>query len=97
MAKKSFCLVLSIMILFMISQLGSVVECRALKKSTPSTDNRIAAECDQPGEGANSMSVTRFGVAVANNDSTNGSDGGSAIRSLMFKLASGPSKRGPGH
>lgn len=95
MAKKSSCLVLSIMILFMISQL-SVVECRALK-STPSTDNMIAAECDQPGEGANSMSVTQFGVAVANNDSTNGSNGGSAIRSLMFKLASGPSKRGPGH
>lgn len=77
------------MILLTSSQLG-LVECRALRST-------VATACDQAGEGAGSMGVTRFGVASENNSSSDGSNGGSAIRSLMFKLASGPSKRGKGH
>lgn len=60
-----------------------VVECRALRSMVPTG-------CDQAREGGGSMGVTQFGVASDNNSS-------SAIRNLMFKLASGPSKRGKGH
>ncbi|KAL8128015.1 hypothetical protein AgCh_014808 [Apium graveolens] len=91
MARKSssFCLVFVIMFLLTSSQLN-VIECRALRAT-------VATACDQAGEGAGSMGVAQFGVASDNNSSTNGSSGGSAIRSLMYKLASGPSKRGKGH
>ncbi|WOG98974.1 hypothetical protein DCAR_0418320 [Daucus carota subsp. sativus] len=87
----SFWLVFGIVIVLAISQLGAI-ECRALRST-------IAEGCDQPGEGANSMGMTQFGVASAdhNNSSSDESSVESSIRSLLFKLASGPSKRGPGH
>lgn len=86
---KSICLFFGTMIL-LTSSLFSAVECRALRSD--STINKkssvfIEVGCDQPEERADSM--------ILNNSS--GSGGGSAIQSLMFKLASGPSKRGPGH
>lgn len=93
MANKSasMWLVFGIMILLSVSQLR-VIECRALRST-------IAEGCDQAGEGGGSMGMSQFGVASSENNSstTSGSNGESSIRSLMFKLASGPSKRGPGH
>lgn len=92
-SSSSFWLVFGIMTLLTVSKFG-VIECRALRST-------IAEGCDQAtGQGAGSMGMTaQFGVASAdhNNSSTNESSGESSIRSLMFKLASGPSKRGPGH
>ncbi|WOG90737.1 hypothetical protein DCAR_0309981 [Daucus carota subsp. sativus] len=86
---KSFSLVFVIMVLLTGSQLR-VVECRALRGTR-------ANGCDQAGEGAGLIGVTQFGVASDDNSSTDGSNGGSAMRSLMFKLASGPSRKGKGH
>lgn len=99
--KSTFCLVSSIVLLFMILQIR-VVECRALKSTTTPTSNTIAPNCVQPGiEAANTVVVAQFGVATSSNDSstTSGSsnDDDSAARSFMVKLASGPSRRGPGH
>jgi len=64
------------------------VHCRPLR-STNSTI--IAAGCQQVDGTRGSMGMASF-VVSSNNSSSRPS-----VRSLMFKMASGPSKRGPGH
>ncbi|CAL5383796.1 unnamed protein product [Camellia sinensis] len=82
---KSLCLVLCVMVLLMGTHF-SVVNCRALQAAM---DALIAEQVDRP----ESTGVASF--AFSSNNSSG--SGFSIIRSLGFKLASGPSKRGPGH
>ena len=69
----------------------NVVHCRALRSSLDAT---TIAGCDQQGGGgADSTGMTPFPVSPNNNSSI----GSASVRSLAAKLASGPSKKGPGH
>ncbi|KAJ6391208.1 hypothetical protein OIU77_025236 [Salix suchowensis] len=81
---KSLWFVLGLIMLVVSTEMGAV-HCRPLR-STNSTI--IAAGCQQVD---GSMGMASF-VASSNSSSSR-----SSVRSLMFKLASGPSKRGPGH
>ncbi|XP_059636955.1 uncharacterized protein LOC132279050 [Cornus florida] len=85
---KSLCLVLGIVLLVMSTQF-SAVNCRALRSTV---DTAVMAGCGDEATGA-SMGTTPF--AVASNNSSSGAF--EVVRKLAFKLASGPSKRGPGH
>lgn len=87
---KSLLLVLGIVIMVTGTQFNGV-QCRALRSTS------IAGGCDQQLGGAES--TTQFAAASdASNTSRSSSSSSSVLeRSLEFKLASGPSKRGPGH
>lgn len=83
---KTLLIVLGIAMLILSAQFG-VGECRAL---------RSMAACEQGGggDGADqSVGMASTFVVSANNSSSNGA----LARSLAFMLASGPSKKGPGH
>lgn len=86
---KSLLLVLGIVIMVTGTQFNGV-QCRALRSTS------IAGGCDQQLGGAES--TTQFAAASdASNTSRSSSSSSVLERSLEFKLASGPSKRGPGH
>ncbi|KAE8100112.1 hypothetical protein FH972_018039 [Carpinus fangiana] len=84
---KTLLFVLGIAMLVFSAQFG-VGECRAL---------RSMAACEQEGGGGDggdqSVGMASTFVVSANNSSSNGP----LARSLAFMLASGPSKKGPGH
>ncbi|XP_059452875.1 uncharacterized protein LOC132183571 [Corylus avellana] len=87
---KTLLIVLGIAMLVFSAQFG-VGECRAL---------RSMAACEQEGGGGGggngadqSVGMASTFVVSANNSSSNGP----LARSLAFRLASGPSKKGPGH
>lgn len=85
MPMKTLLFVLGITMLVVSAQFG-VGESRALRSAM--------AACEQ-GDGADDQSVGKASFVVsANNSSTSG---GPLARSLAFMLASGPSKKGPGH
>ncbi|KAL4559585.1 hypothetical protein LXL04_031728 [Taraxacum kok-saghyz] len=95
MALRYSCLAFG-MILLMITQL-SVVNGRSLERTlltTTTTTTTIAAtECEQSGGG-----MEEFGVASINDTSNETSSSRKLkMRTLEYVLASGPSKRGPGH
>ncbi|KAJ6730120.1 hypothetical protein OIU85_020962 [Salix viminalis] len=81
---KSLWFVLGLIMLVVSTEMGAV-HCRPLRSAN---STNIAAGCQQSD---GSMGVASFVV------SSNNSSSRSSVRSLMFKLASGPSKRGPGH
>ncbi|KAL9385995.1 hypothetical protein Peur_023005 [Populus x canadensis] len=84
---KSLWFALGLMLLVVSTEMR-VVHCRALR----STSSTITTTGYQQVDGAQeSKGVASFVV------SSNNSGGRPSLRSLMFKLASGPSKRGPGH
>jgi hypothetical protein len=86
---KTLLFVLGMAMLVFSAQFG-VGECRAL---------RSMAACEQEGSGGGSdggdqsVGMASTFVVSANNSSSNGP----LARSLTFMLASGPSKKGPGH
>ncbi|GFY86034.1 hypothetical protein Acr_04g0007720 [Actinidia rufa] len=84
-SRKSLYLVLVIMVVLMGTRIGGV-DCRALREAP---DAIIADKVDR----AETTGMVSF--AVSSNNST--SRGSSLTRSLAFNLASGPSKKGPGH
>ncbi|KAF9687531.1 hypothetical protein SADUNF_Sadunf02G0103200 [Salix dunnii] len=84
---KSLWFVLGLIMLVVSTEMGAV-HCRPLR-STNSTI--IAPGCQQVDGTRESMGVASFVVS----SSISGSR--LSARSLIFKLASGPSKRGPGH
>ncbi|KAL9396542.1 hypothetical protein Peur_010795 [Populus x canadensis] len=86
-SEKSLWFVLGLIILVVSTEM-SAVHCRPLR-STNSTV--IAAGCQQVDGTRGSMGMASFVV------SSNNSNSRPSVRSLMFKMASGPSKRGPGH
>ncbi|KVH98290.1 hypothetical protein Ccrd_023482 [Cynara cardunculus var. scolymus] len=76
--------------------IGSV-HCRRLQPTPLITTTIATTECKESGGG-----MAEFGIASANNfsnnlDSSNKRSRRLKMRSLSYKLASGPSKRGPGH
>ncbi|KAJ6872091.1 hypothetical protein NC651_031254 [Populus alba x Populus x berolinensis] len=84
---KSLWFALGLMLLVVSTEMR-VVHCRALR----STSSSITTTGYQQVDGAQeSKGVASFVVSSKN------SSGRPSLRSLMFKLASGPSKRGPGH
>ncbi|KAI5563806.1 hypothetical protein POPTR_014G022000v4 [Populus trichocarpa] len=84
---KSLWFALGLMLLVVSTEMR-VVHCRALR----STSSTITTTGYQQVDGAQeSKAMASFVV------SSNKSSGRPSLRSLMFKLASGPSKRGPGH
>ncbi|KAG6749052.1 hypothetical protein NC652_032273 [Populus alba x Populus x berolinensis] len=85
---KSLWFALGLMLLVVSTEMR-VVHCRALRSasSTITTTGYQQVDGAQESKGA----VASFVVSSKN------SSGRPSLRSLMFKLASGPSKRGPGH
>ncbi|EEF52330.1 conserved hypothetical protein [Ricinus communis] len=80
--------VFALFILVLSTQMISVVHCRALRSTTTTV---IADNCQQENGAESASGVASFSVS-SNNAST-----ASSVRSLMYQLASGPSKKGPGH
>lgn len=64
-------------------------------RSTANTDAG-AGGCDQS-EGGEMVGMASFAVSSNNSSSSSGSSTRPLARSLAFRLASGPSKKGPGH
>ncbi|KAF4384007.1 hypothetical protein F8388_018759 [Cannabis sativa] len=92
---KTLCSVLGLILIIVIAQLNEA-DCRALRsmENTTTTTTAIAG-CDQQNEGGEMM-AGMASFAVSSNNSSSSSNRPSA-RSLAFRLASGPSKKGPGH
>ncbi|OMO70603.1 hypothetical protein COLO4_28577 [Corchorus olitorius] len=90
---KRLVLILGLLTLLVSTEFVAPVHGRALRST--STDNNVdgVAGCEEQGGAGpdQQVAVSRFSVS-ANNSSTRPS-----FRSLAFRLASGPSKRGPGH
>ncbi|XVF39858.1 hypothetical protein PTKIN_Ptkin01aG0066300 [Pterospermum kingtungense] len=94
-SNKRIVFVLGLLALLVSTEFAAV-HGRALRSTTMTTDNVVVnpAGCEEQ-EGsstaAEAVGVSSFAVS-ANNSSSR-----SAFRSLAFRLASGPSKKGPGH
>ena len=87
---KSLRFALGVILVLVVSNQSSFVHCRALRSTVDATAAVAAASV----RGDESV-----GVGIANSfavSSTNSSKR-SSVRSLTYKLASGPSKRGTGH
>ncbi|KAL7596481.1 hypothetical protein Lser_V15G31147 [Lactuca serriola] len=86
---NSLCFVIGIIIFSMTTQLSGV-DCRALS----STQLITAARIERVNEAEDTTSESRFSSFSITRGSSLRSR---MIRNLGYKLASGPSKRGPGH
>lgn len=81
--------VLSLIVLIVTTEFG-LADCRALPSKT--TNNAGNAGCEQVDSvGGQEVGMASFSV------SSNNSSSRPLARSLAFRLASGPSKKGPGH
>ncbi|KAJ9166291.1 hypothetical protein P3X46_021066 [Hevea brasiliensis] len=80
---------LLLLVVLLLSTQITVVHCRALRSAT----SAVNAGCQQEDVAHQSAS----GVASFSVSSNNSDGGGPFVRSWMFQLASGPSKKGPGH
>ncbi|KAJ6399983.1 hypothetical protein OIU84_015608 [Salix udensis] len=85
---RSLWFVLGLLLLVVSTEMRAV-HCRALRSATSTTT--AAIEYQQVDGAQESKGMASFVV------SSNNSSSRSSLRSFMFKLASGPSKRGPGH
>ncbi|KAJ7966563.1 Transmembrane protein [Quillaja saponaria] len=88
--KNSLWLVLGVLTLMVSSQFN-LGHCRVLRTGTSS--ERIADGCEDVKGPTESTGMASFAVS-SNNFSTTARP---SVRSLAFRLASGPSKKGPGH
>lgn len=93
--KKNSCVwfVLGLAILIVSTEFVQV-DCRALRSDS------TGEGCKEQGDGAEAMAgMGSFAVSSSFNSSSNdnSTDHRPSLRSLMFRLASGPSKKGPGH
>lgn len=86
---KSIWFLLGVMIVLLASTQIVVVESRALR----STENSMVGECEEGNGAVQPAGMTPLVFGVASNKSSNRP----LERSLAYKLASGPSKKGPGH
>ncbi|KAI9118609.1 hypothetical protein K1719_010941 [Acacia pycnantha] len=83
-------LCVSIIMLVVSSSHVSNVHCRVLRSETVSTEE-AHGDCNEMRGSEKPLGMASFALS-SNNSSTHNS-----IRSLTFLLASGPSKKGPGH
>ncbi|KAL3505101.1 hypothetical protein ACH5RR_034942 [Cinchona calisaya] len=88
---KNFSSVLFLMLFLIMSTFLNVAHCRVLR----SIDGTDAAREQVEGAAGGSTGMANF--AVSSNNSSSSSSTSESVRSLENKLASGPSKRGPGH
>ncbi|MBA0844813.1 hypothetical protein Goarm_022813 [Gossypium armourianum] len=79
-------LMMGVLALLVSTELAIAVHGRTLRSTT-----MVVGGCEEQG---GRMGVTSFGALSAANHSSNSRN---SFRSLGFRLASGPSKRGPGH
>ena len=84
--KSIICLVFGVIILLMVTQF-SVVHCRALQE-IPNT--RIAEQVERDG----TLGMDLFSLSSSKDSNRHHPN---SVRRLAFKLASGPSKKGPGN
>lgn len=93
--KKNSCVwfVLGLAILIVSTEFVQV-DCRALR-----TDSTTGEGCKEQGGATAMAGMGSFAVSSSFNSSSNdnSTDHRPSLRSLMFRLASGPSKKGPGH
>ncbi|KAF5174902.1 hypothetical protein FRX31_035511 [Thalictrum thalictroides] len=79
----------------LVSTQLSLVQCRTLRP------DGISTGCEQEDHHGNENSVGIASFLVSSNNSSSSSSStstrDSTVKSLAFKLASGPSKKGPGH
>ncbi|GAA0150789.1 hypothetical protein LIER_09649 [Lithospermum erythrorhizon] len=80
-----------ILVLVLIATEFSTVHCRTIKGSMEKGVNMGRIGCDEANPSSTGMD--QFAVASSNNLSS----GRTSLKGLGFKLASGPSKKGPGH
>ncbi|GAA0157899.1 hypothetical protein LIER_38543 [Lithospermum erythrorhizon] len=85
---KKVSLVLILILVLISTELSMGVHCRAIKDSMAPTKNTGRVGLDP-------SSVDMDDFVVSSNNSSNG--GSTSLKGLAFKLASGPSKKGPGH
>ncbi|OAY50988.1 uncharacterized protein LOC110616235 [Manihot esculenta] len=81
---------LLLLLVLLLSVQISVVHCRALRSMTTGE----ISGCQQQKDVAHQSAGGVASFAVSSNNSIGG--GGTSV-SLMFQLASGPSRKGPGH
>ncbi|KAL9446245.1 hypothetical protein AB3S75_014003 [Citrus x aurantiifolia] len=87
---RSLCIALCVITLLMVSAQFDMGDCRALRSTTMTVEDRAVTGCN----GADQSEVPPSNsVPVSSNNATNDS----SSRDLAFTLASGPSRRGPGH
>ncbi|ONI33505.1 hypothetical protein PRUPE_1G429100 [Prunus persica] len=84
-------LVMGLMVLLIVSTEFGQVDCRALRSAT--SDSGSDGGCKGI-DGAEEVGMATFAVSSNYNSSTARRP---SVRSLAFSLASGPSKKGPGH
>ncbi|XAR61932.1 hypothetical protein NMG60_11016487 [Bertholletia excelsa] len=86
LSMRSLCLLLGVTTLLITTQV-SIVDCRTLRaESLIGTTEQV--------DGATSKSESTDSFSFSSSDSTRIRY---AVMSLVFKLASGPSRKGPGH
>ncbi|KAK8623409.1 hypothetical protein V6N13_118294 [Hibiscus sabdariffa] len=85
---KRVLFVMGLMALLVSSELAVAVHGRNLQ-STTTLDDKVA--------GARGSQEQRGATVLPSPSAANGSGSRSSLRSLGFRLASGPSRRGPGH
>ncbi|KAM0968341.1 hypothetical protein ACFX13_017015 [Malus domestica] len=89
--------VMGLMVLIVLSQFAQV-DCRTLKSRTASDNATTTRGGCKGGDGAEKAGGGMATFAVSSNYSSSSStDRRPSMRSLAFRLASGPSKKGPGH
>ena len=89
----SLCFVLGLILIIVTAQFNEA-DCRALR-STANAEGGSGADAG----GCEMAGMASFAVS-SNNSSSNSNNSSSSrplARSLAFRLASGPSKKGPGH
>ncbi|GMN35026.1 hypothetical protein TIFTF001_005056 [Ficus carica] len=82
------------LILMIVSSQFRQADCRALR-STANYTVGTSGDCEQAGGGNQVVGMESFAVSSNNSSSSNSTR--PLARSLAFRLASGPSKKGPGH
>ncbi|EXB89250.1 hypothetical protein L484_006804 [Morus notabilis] len=96
MKRTSNWFALGLILIMIVSSQFSQADCRALR----STTNTVGAngDCEQAGGSGHDQMVGMSSFAVSSNNSDiSNSTSRPLARSLAFRLASGPSKKGPGH
>lgn len=89
---RSLCFALCVITLLMVSAQFDMGDCRVLRSTTTTTtvEDRAVTGCNGADQ---SEAPPTNSVPVSSNNATNNS----SSRDLAFTLASGPSRRGPGH
>ncbi|GAA0184985.1 hypothetical protein LIER_32273 [Lithospermum erythrorhizon] len=93
--KKCY-LILMVVLVLMATELSMFVHSREIRGTMAEKASRIG--CDElQGEKIHEASLRMDQFMVASNNSSHNSGGRNSLKGMGFMLASGPSKKGPGH